>query len=134
MNPPRRRFLLSGLALSLVSLAACGDDSLSLPDFAADDPTRRAYRIAHANPAIFEQLPCYCGCGIVAEHGHLRDCFITDDGGWEEHAAYCSTCVEEALDAGAMLTAGATVAEIRAAIDAAYSGLGPPTDTPPVTS
>jgi hypothetical protein len=132
-SPSRRRFLLAGAALSVVSLAGCGDDGPALPGYANTDPIRRAYRTAHANVALFEQLPCYCGCGASIGHQHLRHCFLDDDGGWHEHAAACSVCIEEALDAAFLLAEGATAARIRATIDATYTGLAAPTDTPPVT-
>ncbi len=132
-SPSRRSFLLAGVALSLAPLTGCGDNGPALPRYADTDPIRRAYRTAHANVALFEQLPCYCGCGASIGHRHLRHCFLTDDGAWHDHAAECSICIEEALDAAFMLAEGATAARIRAAIDATYSGLADPTDTPPVT-
>ena len=132
MSPPRRRFLLSGAALSLVSLAGCGDAGPALPDYANSDPIRRAYRTAHANVALFEQLPCHCGCGASIGDRHLRHCFLTDDGAWHDHAAACSVCIEEALDAAFLLAEGTTPVRIRAAIDERHTGLADPTDTPPV--
>ena len=71
MSPTRRRFLLSGAALSLVSLAGCGAAGPALPDSANSAPIRRASRPAPANVALFEQLPCHCGCGASIGDRHL---------------------------------------------------------------
>jgi hypothetical protein len=82
------------------------------------------------------QLVCYCGC-VAAGHDSLRDCFIDDVAvsgtvTYDGHAASCSTCMTEALDASAALKSGKTLYEVRAQIDAAYGGYGPGTNTPPV--
>jgi hypothetical protein len=36
---------------------------------------QEAYRFAVANPELLQQIPCYCGCGVV---GHMSnyDCYI----------------------------------------------------------
>ncbi len=33
------------------------------------------YRIAKEVPELLEQMPCYCGCGRVANHQNNLDCY-----------------------------------------------------------
>ncbi len=72
-----------------------GGDSLALPDFAyaatAPAGAPRAYQAALDIPDYLEQIPCYCGCGIVDGHKNNLDCFIKSRQGdkveWEDHAS-----------------------------------------------
>jgi hypothetical protein len=108
------------------------------PDFVsgADQQTQAAYAFALARPDVVEWLPCYCGCGAM---GHLSnlDCFIKPTEGapvvFEEHGSYCGVCVETALMAQDMLAKGATLIQMRAAVDIEFGDLAPgtPTDLPP---
>ena len=106
-----------------------------LPAFAYATPrTVRAYRVALAEPRLLESLPCYCGCGRYSPaHRSLLDCFITPAGDFEQHAAGCTTCQDEALDARQWAAAGLAPADVRRRIDAAYADRGPGTDTPHTT-
>jgi len=73
------------------------DDNLKLPSYAYTNAlTLKAYTFATEHPAILEQIACYCGCGMLG-HRFLRDCFIHDDGTYEEHASFCDVCVGENL-------------------------------------
>ncbi len=78
-----------------------------LPDYAVTNAmTLKAYTYATEHPEVLEQIPCYCGCG---EHGSIasggkphksvRDCFISDNGTYDDHASYCDTCVGIAMKA-----------------------------------
>jgi hypothetical protein len=132
----RRAATLAGaLGLSAAGVA-CGNASAvgsRLPSYATRSAAiRTAYDFAVGEGAtILRQLPCYCSC-VALGHTHLRDCFISDAATFDSHAAGCQVCVDEALDARAMLARGARVDEIRAAIDRTYGGIGKPTITPPV--
>jgi len=53
------------------------------------------YGFASANPGIYEQVPCFCGCADMLGHRNLEDCFVTPDGAWESHAAGCQVCIQE---------------------------------------
>jgi hypothetical protein len=72
-----------------------------LPDYAVTNAmTLKAYTYATEHPEVLEQIPCYCGCGEhgskVSEgkpHKSVRDCFITDNGNYDDHASFCDTCV-----------------------------------------
>ncbi len=108
------------------------------PDFVsgADQQTQAAYAFAVARPDVVQWLPCYCGCGAM---GHLSnlDCFVKPTEGapvvFEEHGSYCGVCVETALMAQDMLAKGATLIQMRAAVDIEFGDLAPgtPTDLPP---
>ena len=90
------------------------------------------YRFVEAHPELVEQLPCYCGCGESQGHRSLRDCFVSDAGGYDAHAAGCGVCLLEVGDAERLYAGGETAAAIRTFIDARYGAVGRPTDTPPV--
>jgi hypothetical protein len=108
------------------------------PDFVsgADQATQAAYAFAIARPDVVEWLPCYCGCGAMGHMSNL-DCFIKPTEGapvvFEEHGSYCGVCVETALMGQDMLAKGATLIQIRAAVDTEFGDLAPgtPTDLPP---
>jgi len=53
------------------------------------------YELARANPDVYSQVPCFCGCQEMLGHRNLEDCFVTPDGGWESHASGCSICTQE---------------------------------------
>ena len=75
------------------------DDNLKLPSYAYTNAlTLKAYKFATEHPEVLEQIPCYCNCGMMG-HRFLRDCFIHDDGTYDEHASFCDICVGEAIKA-----------------------------------
>lgn len=100
--------------------------------------TEEAYAFAVARPDILQWMPCYCGCAAM-EHRSNLECFLErrDAGGpiaFEEHASYCDICVQTALKAKQMLAQGATLTQMRAAVDEAFGGRGAPgtpTELPP---
>ena len=102
----------------------------------ADQATQAAYAFALARPDVIEWLPCYCGCGAMGHMSNL-DCFVQPTEGapvvFEEHGSYCGVCVETALMAQDMLAKGATLIQMRAAVDMEFGDLAPgtPTDLPP---
>ena len=53
------------------------------------------YEHARANPEVYTQVPCFCGCQDMLGHRNLEDCFVTPDGAWESHAAGCQVCIDE---------------------------------------
>lgn len=115
------------------------DAPKNLPDYAySSAASLKAYTVALQIPDVLEKIPCYCGCvsmeHLQTSHKHLRDCFVFDDGTFDDHASYCDTCVYEALDVDKWYTEGLPVKDIRARIDAKYGNgrFGPPTKTPPI--
>jgi hypothetical protein len=100
--------------------------------------TEEAYAFAVARPDIVEWMPCYCGCAAMDHRSNL-ECFLKrrEAGApiaFEEHASYCDICVKTALMAKQMLAQGATLTQMRTAVDDAFgrSGApGTPTELPP---
>jgi len=70
-----------------------------LPYYAVTNAmTLKAYTYATEHPEVLEQIPCYCGCGELG-HKSVRDCFISDNGNYDDHASTCDTCVGIAMKA-----------------------------------
>lgn len=108
------------------------------PDYVrhAHPRVAEAYRYALERPDVVEWMPCYCGCAGMAHRSNL-DCFFRARIGgavaFEEHASYCDICIETALLARERLAEGATLADVRAEVDARWGGRGvpgTPTDLP----
>jgi len=94
--------------------------------------TEQAYLYAMQHPMVIQWMPCYCGCGAMG-HGNNLDCYFdpTPDGSikFQEHASYCGVCVDITLRTKQLAESGASLANIRAAIDTEFGGIGPGTDT-----
>ncbi|HXF51413.1 MAG TPA: PCYCGC motif-containing (lipo)protein [Dehalococcoidia bacterium] len=118
--------------VGLTQNATHGDpkvDLSGLPDMPKERV--RAYREAAGHRDLFQHLPCYCGCALLDEpHASLDRCFYAPDGTLEPHAAGCRICSEIALLAADLVHQGASHAEVRAQVDATFTGVGPATDTP----
>ncbi|HEU0243937.1 MAG TPA: PCYCGC motif-containing (lipo)protein, partial [Candidatus Limnocylindrales bacterium] len=107
------------------------------PDFVKALPSdwQGAYSFALARPDVLQWIPCYCGCTGI-EHRSNLDCFfvrreVKGTFQYEEHASYCDICVKTANLAQQMLREGASMVQIRAAVDAQFGGgAAPGTDTP----
>jgi len=53
----------------------------SLPPQNFIDPLiRKSYEVARDNPALLEQMPCYCGCYANPGHTNNLDCFVDRHG------------------------------------------------------
>lgn len=104
----------------------------------APEVIRDAYTFAAHRPDVLEYVPCYCGCE-TAGHGGNADCFVESrnpDGTvreWDTHGMACTICVDVARKAQQLHTSGATVQDIRAAIESDYARYPnqTPTPTPP---
>ncbi|MBK5225397.1 MAG: hypothetical protein JJD96_02325 [Thermoleophilia bacterium] len=140
----KRAAALSILAILLLPLglaiAGCGDSGgpesyVQFPDFVyRSEDALKGYQMAVANRDILHNVPCYCGCGRDAEkYQDLEDCFFNrNTGDYDEHAAGCATCLDEAKDISQWQKDGKSVKEIRDQIDSKYGERGEPTHTPPV--
>lgn len=124
-------------AAILLLLAGCGgsasSDDPEFPEFVyRSEESLDGYRLAAANQELFDRIPCYCGCEQDPEkYQSLKDCFYDrKTGGFDEHAAGCTTCLDEAVDIGIWRDEGFTPREIRDKIDEKYIERGEPTDTP----
>jgi len=97
-----------------------------------------AYEFAARHPEVLRYVPCYCGCDRLGHQGN-HDCFVKsrDANGrvtWEAHGAECTICVDVARDAMLMFNSGASVAQIRTAIEQKWGSRFPshtPTPLPP---
>ncbi len=85
------------------------------PDRFAQAPrVARAYKMAAAVPDVLDGLYCYCQCSKHAGHRSLLTCFESD------HGASCDVCMDEVMVAYTMSQNGASLQQIRDAIDARY--------------
>jgi hypothetical protein len=105
------------------------------------DVVRAAYLFAAEHPEILSYVPCFCGCERAGHKGN-EDCFVArrNDAGdvveWEPHGLDCAVCLDVARDAQQMFSSGASVRDIRSAIEkkwasAAAHGTHTPTPLPP---
>ena len=100
------------------------------------------YRFAAEHPEILSYIPCFCGCERSGHRGN-EDCFVQKRGAngdvteWTEHGMECSVCLDVAQQAMQMHASGASVRDIRAAVEkkwatqAAQSRTHTPTPEPP---
>jgi hypothetical protein len=105
------------------------------------DVVRAAYVFAAEHPEILSYVPCFCGCERGGHKGN-EDCFVArrNDAGdvveWEPHGLDCAVCLDVARDAQQMYASGASVRDIRGAIEkkwasASAHGTHTPTPLPP---
>lgn len=90
---------------------------------------REAYQFAYANPEALKNVPCFCGCGKVG-HTSNYSCYVKEvkpsgEIVMDQHALFCSICVDIARDVMKMTQDGKAPADIRAAIDQTYAQFGP---------
>jgi hypothetical protein len=85
-----------------------------------------AYRFAAEHPEILTYVPCFCGCERSGHRGN-EDCFVKsrasngDVAQWEPHGMECNVCVDVATQAMQMYSSGASVRDIRAAVEQKWS-------------
>lgn len=108
------------------------------------DVVRAAYLFAAEHPEILSYVPCFCGCERAGHKGN-EDCFVArrNEAGdvveWEPHGLDCTVCLDVARDAQQMYSSGASVRDIRSAIEkkwasASAHGTHTPTPLPPRAS
>lgn len=108
----------------------------------APEVVAAAFHFAAEHPEIASYVPCYCGCEHSGHRGNA-DCFVKSRAAngdvieWEEHGVECAVCIDVATRSRQMLASGASVRDIRAAIDKEFSPHFPsqtPTPRPPTQS
>ena len=119
--------------------------ALTLPEYPLGRPPdviRAAYQFAAEHPEILSYVPCFCGCERSGHQGN-EDCFVKaraangDVTQWEPHGMECNVCLDVATQAMQMHASGASVRDIRAAVEqkwaaqAAQSHTHTPTPDPP---
>lgn len=94
-----------------------------------------AYAFAAENPDILEYVPCFCGCETAGHTGNAS-CFVQErnpDGTvreWDRHGMSCMVCVDVARFAQQLHASGASVRDIRTAVESQYASSPRMTPTP----
>jgi hypothetical protein len=103
------------------------------------DVVTAAFLFAAEHPEITSYVPCFCGCQQGGHKGN-HDCFVRSRAAngdvieWEEHGLECAVCIDVATRSRQMLASGASLPEIRAAIEREFvpnSQTMTPTPKPP---
>jgi len=103
------------------------------------ETVRAVYRFAAEHPEVLSYVPCFCGCERGGHRGN-DDCFVKTrnaDGDvteWEPHGLDCAVCLDVANEAMQMHRSGASVRDIRSAVEkkwASPSAGHTPTPMPP---
>ena len=98
-----------------------------------------AFEFAAEHPEVAAYIPCFCSCQNLGHRGN-EDCFVKmraqngDVTQWEEHGMECAVCVDVATRSRQMHASGASVADIRAAVEKEFAHNFPsmtPTPKPP---
>ena len=84
--------------------------------------TVKHYELARANPDVYTQVPCFCGCQEMLGHRNLEDCFVTPDGAWESHAAGCQICIQESRMLMRMMDRGMSTGMMADRVIAEFGG------------
>jgi hypothetical protein len=93
------------------------------------ETVREVYRFAAEHPEILSYVPCFCGCERGGHKGN-DDCFVkarSADGDvieWEPHGLDCAVCIDVANEAMQMTRSGASVTDIRTAIEKKWNRPG----------
>jgi len=86
------------------------------------DVVTAAFVFAAEHPEVTSYIPCFCGCQQGGHKGN-HDCFVRSRAAngdvidWEEHGVECAVCIDVATRSRQLLASGASVQEIRAAIE-----------------
>ena len=103
------------------------------------DVVKAAYMFAADHPEILSFVPCFCGCERGGHKGN-EDCFVAARGAngdvtaWEPHGLDCAVCIDVATEARTMFNSGASIRDIRAAVEKKFAGFNgghTPTPQPP---
>jgi hypothetical protein len=98
-----------------------------------------AFQFAAEHPEVAAYVPCFCGCQQGGHKGN-HDCFVRSRAAngdvleWEPHGVECAVCIDVATRSRQLLASGASVSDIRAAIEREFGPSSPtmtPTPTPP---
>ena len=98
-----------------------------------------AYEFAGRNPDVLEFVPCFCGCESAGHRANAH-CFVqsrNEDGSvaaWEPHGMGCAVCIDVARDSMQLRASGASVGDVRDAVESKYAARFPrmtPTPSPP---
>jgi Protein of unknown function with PCYCGC motif len=82
--------------------------------YASNARAQQTYTMAAQIPQMLDGVFCYCMCAREYGHYSLLDCFR------EDHASECDVCMNEATIAYQMTQQGASLDQIRQAVDQQY--------------
>jgi hypothetical protein len=89
-----------------------------------------AYQFAAEHPEILSFVPCFCGCENAGHSGN-HDCFVKsrapngDVTEWDPHGVECTVCIDVANRSRQLFASGASVRDIRAAIEKEFAPVFP---------
>ena len=98
-----------------------------------------AFQFAAEHPEVASYIPCFCGCQQGGHKGNT-DCFVRsraqngDVIEWEPHGLECAVCIDVATRSRQMHASGASVTQIRAAVEKEFlptASTMTPTPKPP---
>ena len=101
-----------------------------------------AFQFAAEHPEVASYVPCFCGCHQGGHKGNT-DCFVKsraqngDVIEWEPHGLECAVCIDVATRSRQMHASGASVGQIRAAIEKEFlptASTMTPTPKPPAAA
>lgn len=84
------------------------------------------FKFAAEHPEVLSYVPCFCGCEHLGHKGNA-DCFVKkrapngDVVAWEPHGTECTVCLQVGYDSMQMHAQGASVRDIRTAIEKKYA-------------
>ena len=99
----------------------------------------QVFQFAAEHPEVLSYVPCFCGCDHMGHKGN-DDCFVKtrasngDVIAWEPHGTECQVCIDVGQMSMQMYSSGASVTQIRAAVEKKYAGqyqFHTPTPQPP---
>ena len=99
------------------------------------ETVRAVYKFAAEHPEVLSYVPCFCGCERGGHRGN-HDCFVAKRNAegkvtaWEPHGLVCEVCIDVGQQAMQMTNAGASLTQIRDAIEKKYAGATHHTPTP----
>lgn len=97
--------------------------------------TKAVFAFAARRPDVLSYMPCFCGCERGGHRGN-HDCFVAKRNAegkvtaWEPHGLVCEVCIDVGQQAMQMTNAGASLTQIREAIEKKYAGATHHTPTP----
>jgi hypothetical protein len=100
------------------------------------DYVKVVYAFAAQHADVLKYVPCFCGCERLGHHAN-DECFIARRSAtgkvveWEPHGVICEVCLDVAHEAMQLHNTGASIDQIRAAVDRKWATPGTShTDTP----
>ncbi len=87
----------------------------------------QVFQFAAEHPEVLAYVPCFCGCDHMGHKGN-DDCFVKSRAAngdvlqWEPHGTECQVCIDVGQQAMQMYSSGASVREIRAAVEKKFAG------------